>query len=62
MDGIITNIQDKSVWVDIPDLGTNLRVFANGHKDLAVNSRLPSESVGHVQAVAAPGQIYSAAR
>jgi molybdate transport system ATP-binding protein len=57
MDGIITNIQDKSVWVDIPDLGTNLRVFANGHKDLAVNQPI---TVGirseHVQAVAAPGQ------
>ena len=57
MDGIITNIQDKTVSVNIPELGTTLRVAANGHKNLAVNQPI---TVGirseHVQAVSAPGQ------
>jgi molybdate transport system ATP-binding protein len=57
MDGVITDIKDKSVWVTIPELETNLKVAANGHKNLAVNQPI---TVGirseHVQAVSSSGQ------
>lgn len=57
IDGIITDIKDKSVWVSVPELGANLRVAANGHKDLVVNQPI---TIGirpeHIRAVASPGQ------
>ena len=57
MDGVITEIKDKQIRVNVPLLNTNLRVAANGHKDLAVNQRI---TIGvrseHIQAVTAPGQ------
>ena len=57
MDGVITDIKDKNIWVSIPELGTNLKVAANGHKNLAINQTI---IVGvrseHVQAVPSAGQ------
>jgi hypothetical protein len=57
MDGIITDIKDKNIWVSIPELGVDLKVAANGHKNLAVNQPI---TIGvrseYIQAVAAPGQ------
>ena len=57
MDGVITEIKDKNIWVSIPDLSTNLKVAANGHKNLAVNQPI---TIGvrseYIQAVVAPGQ------
>jgi molybdate transport system ATP-binding protein len=57
MDGVITGIDQKNVWVSIPELNTNLKVVANGHKQLAVNQAI---MVGirseHVQSVPLPGQ------
>jgi molybdate transport system ATP-binding protein len=57
MDGIITEVKDKQVWVNVPSLNTNLQVAANGHKDLAVNQTITiAVRSEHIQAVAAPGQ------
>ncbi len=57
MGGVITAINDKSVVVNIPELGTNLKVSSNGHKNLTVNQLI---TIGvrseHVLAVAGPGQ------
>jgi molybdate transport system ATP-binding protein len=57
MDGIITDIKDKQIWVRVPELGTNLRVAANGHKNLAINQTI---TIGvrseHIHAVPAAGQ------
>jgi molybdate transport system ATP-binding protein len=57
MDGIITDIKDKNIWVSIPELGIALKVAANGHKNLVVNQPI---IVGvrseHIQTVGAPGQ------
>lgn len=57
MDGVITDIKDKQVWVTVPELGTNVKVAANGHKNLAINQSI---TIGvrseHIQAVTAPGQ------
>lgn len=35
--GIITSIQEKSIDVLVPELHTNLRVTANGHRNLTLN-------------------------
>ena len=57
MDGIITDIKDKQVLVTVPLLGTNLKVAANGHKNLAVNQPI---TIGvrseFIQAVPSAGQ------
>ena len=57
MDGVITSINDKQVGVNVPELGANLQVAANGHKNLTINQSI---TIGvrseHVQAVAAAGQ------
>ncbi len=57
MDGVITGIKDKQVWVTVPMLGTDVRVAANGYKNLTVNQPI---TIGvrseYVQAVASPGQ------
>ena len=57
IDGVITDIKDKSIWVSVPELGANLRVAANGHKNLAVNQPV---TIGvrseHIRAVERPGQ------
>jgi len=37
MDGIIAEIRDSSVWVMVPDLGINLKVVANDHRNMLVN-------------------------
>lgn len=57
MDGVITSINDKNVFVDVPELGINLKIAANGYKNLAVNR---SVTLGirseHIQSVTGPGQ------
>ncbi len=57
IDGVITDIKDKSVWVYVPELGTNLKVAADGHKNLTVNQPI---TVGvraeHIRTVESPGQ------
>jgi len=37
---VITDIKDKQVWVTVPELGTNVKVAANGHKNLAINQSI----------------------
>ena len=57
MDGIITEVKDKQVWVNVPSLNAKLQVAANGHKDLAVNQTITiAVRSEHIQAVTAPGQ------
>jgi molybdate transport system ATP-binding protein len=57
MDGIITDINDKQIWVTIPELGTTLKATANGHKNLAINQSITiSVRSEHVQSVNSAGQ------
>ena len=57
MDGVITDIKDKQVWVNVPSLSTNLQVAANGHKNLSINQMI---TIGirseHIQTVNSAGQ------
>jgi molybdate transport system ATP-binding protein len=57
LDGVVTEIKDKQVWVNVALLKTNLQVAANGHKNLAINQAvmlgIRSE---HIQAVPSIGQ------
>ena len=57
MDGVIIDIKDKNIWVSLPQLDIDLKVAANGHKNLAINqSIIVGVRSEHIQAVAAPGQ------
>jgi molybdate transport system ATP-binding protein len=55
--GVVTDIEDKNIWVSIPELGGNIKVTANGYKNLVVNQPI---TIGvrpeHIRAVAYPGQ------
>ena len=57
MDGVITDIKDKQVSVTVPGLGTNVRVAANGHRNLALNQHITlGVRSEHIQSVTSPGQ------
>jgi molybdate transport system ATP-binding protein len=57
MDGVITDIKDKQVSVTVPELGTNVSVAANGHRNLVLNQHITlGVRSEHIQSVASPGQ------
>jgi molybdate transport system ATP-binding protein len=57
MDGVITDIKDRQVWVNVPELGTNVKVASNGHKNLSINQSITiGVRAEHIQTVTAPGQ------
>ena len=57
MDGVITDIKDKQVGVNVPSLQANLRVALNGHKNLVLNQAVTlGVRSEHIQAVHSAGQ------